>query len=205
MRWRGRIVPCAAALWAAAALSGAVMAQETAPPAAQPSSASEIRTPFATLDRERLYAESEPGKAAQSAFDRDSAALIAENRRLEAALEEEERNLTERRKTMPPDEFRKLADEFDTKVEDLRKAQDAKTRALTRKKEEAKQLFFEKAVPVLGQLMVDLNVLAIVDRSAIILTFDQLDITDMAIARLNETFAAEPPAPETGDTKPASP
>lgn len=162
-----------------------------------------LRAPVVTLDRERLYLESLPGKAAQARFERDSAALIAENRSLEAALEEEERSLTERRAQLPPEEFRQLAVAFDAKVEELRQAQDAKSRALQRQRDDERQAFFEAAVPVLGQLMVELNAAAIIDRSAIILTFDQFDITDLAIERLNAQMAAQPTAPEEPAAPPA--
>lgn len=158
-----------------------------------------LRAPLVTLDRERLFAESRLGKAALARYDEASAALIAENRRLEAALEEEERALTARRTSLAPEEFRKLADEFDRKVEDLRTAQDAKSRALTRRRDEDRQAFFEAAVPVLGGLMVDLEAVAIIERSAIILTFDQLDVTDLAIRRLDAVLGdGTAPAETTG-------
>ncbi|MEF3047576.1 OmpH family outer membrane protein [Pseudotabrizicola sp. L79] len=162
-----------------------------------------------TLDRERLYTDSEPGKAAQARFEQASAALVAENRTLEAALEAEERSLTELRATLPAADFRRLASEFDTKVEELRRAQDAKSRALTRTREDERQTFFEAAVPVLGRLMVDLEAVAIIDRSAIILIFDQLDVTDLAIERLNaELPATAVPLPSPlpqDDATPAEP
>lgn len=156
----------------------------------------QLQLPFITIDRDRLYAESLPGKASQARYDAESAELIAENRQLEASLEAEERELTKLRDTVSAEEFRTLAAAFDRKVEDLRTAQDGKSRALTRKLEEERQAFFEASVPVLGQLMVDLNAVAIVDRSAIILTFDKLDVTDLAIQRLDAAFQQSAPQDE---------
>lgn len=176
---------------------------------AERSATGTLRAPLVTLDRERLFAESRLGKAALARYDEASAALIAENRRLEAALEEEERALTARRTSLAPEEFRKLADEFDRKVEDLRTAQDSKSRALTRRRDEDRQAFFEAAVPVLGGLMVDLEAVAIIERSAIILTFDQLDVTDLAIRRLDAVLGdGTAPAGTTGpvpDSETAAP
>lgn len=199
--------------WGALALSlclcGGVFAQENEPPAEAPGDVpaeasvpglsavplatgaeASLRAPVVTLDRERLFVESRWGQAVQAQYDRESAALVAENRRLEAALEEEERQLTTRRAAMTPESFRPLAAEFDQRVEALRQAQDAKSRAITRLRDERRLAFFEAAVPVLGQLMLEIEALAIIDRSAIILTFDQLDITEMAIARLDAELAA---------------
>ena len=209
-----------ASVWALAfAVSCGLATQALAQTAAQPQTETAqqeggLRLPFVTIDKDRLYVESEPGKAAQAVFEADSAALIAENRRLEAALEQEERDLTARRTLLPSAEFQKLAQEFDAKVEDLRTAQDTKSRTLTRRREEDRQAFFERSIPVLGQLMIDLNAVAIIDRSAIILTYDQLDVTDLAIARLNADFAARsdtPQAPASGgdsavpEAKPTAP
>ena len=166
----------------------AALAQDPPPPPA--GTEAPLRAPIVTLDRDRLFAESRMGQEVLAQYDRDSAALVAENRRLEQALEEEERQLTARRAAMAPAAFRPLAAEFDQRVEALREAQDAKSRAITRLRDERRVAFFETAVPVLGQLMLEIEALAIIDRGAIILTFDQLDITDMAIARLDAEFAA---------------
>lgn len=170
----------------------------------------DLRAPIVTLDRERLFAESMMGKALQAQLEEASAALIAENRRLEAALEEEELALTAQRATMPAEEFRKLAAEFDSRVEALRNAQDTKSRGLTRQRDENRQKLFDAAIPVLGALMVDIQAVAIIERSAIILTFDQLDITEQAIARMDATLgagegAAPAPEPEPAQPDPAAP
>lgn len=162
-----------------------------------------LRAPVVTLDRDRLFAESMMGKAMIRRLDAASNDLIAENRRLEQALEQEERDLTERRKTLPQDRFRTLSAEFDQRVEELRQAQDAKSRVLTRQRDEDRQAFFEAAVPILGQLMTEIEAVAIIDRSAIILTFDKLDITTLAIERLDAELGEGPD--DLGSTPEAEP
>lgn len=176
-------------------------AQGQEPPLGQPAIPN---TPIVTLDRDRLFQDSLLGKAMLQRLEEASAELVAENRRLEAALEAEEKVLTEQRAILPADEFRKLAAEFDARVEELRDAQDTKSRALSRQRDEDRQKLFDAAIPILGALMVELQAVAIIDRSAIILTFDQLDITDLAIARMDRDLgdgtapAAPEPAPDTG-------
>jgi Skp family chaperone for outer membrane proteins len=151
-----------------------------------------LRAPVVTLDRDLLFEGSRMGKAILQRLEKASNDLIAENRRLEQALEQEERDLTERRKTMPAEDFRKLAAEFDTRVEELRAAQDAKSRNITRQRDLDRQLFFEAAVPILGRMMTEIEAVAIIDRSSIILTFDRLDITQRAIARLDAELGDGP-------------
>ena len=138
-----------------------------------------------TLDRTRLFEETLAGKAILARIDSASNDLISENRRLEAALEAEERDLTERRALLSSADFRALAQEFDTRVEELRVAQETKSRALTRTRDAEQQRFFEVAVPILAELMQELGAVAIIDRSAVILSFDRIDITTQAIAKLD--------------------
>ena len=107
---------------------------------------------------------------------------------------------------MPPEEFIGLTDDFDSRVEGLRTAQETKARDLARRRDEARQKFFEAAVPVLGELMGEQGAVAIVDRSALILSFDRIDVTDEAITRIDEVLGDGPggasgegtPAPDPG-------
>ena len=138
-----------------------------------------------TLDKERLFAGSRFGQAVTGAVEAQAAALTAENRKIDADLEAEERQLTEKRPTMQPAEFRILADAFDEKVTALRIAQDAKSKALTRLRDDGRKRFFAAAVPILAALMRDKGALAILSNEAVILSFDRIDMTDEAIARLD--------------------
>lgn len=160
--------------------------------------------PVVLLDRQRLYEGSELGKASLAILDEQSRDLIAENRQLETELEEEERLLTQRRAQLSMADFRVLADDFDRRVQERRQAQDSKTRALARSRDEARQQFFTSVVPILGQLMQDIGAVAILDNAAVILSFERIDITDKAIERLDEayragTIAVTPPAADPLD------
>jgi Skp family chaperone for outer membrane proteins len=168
------------------------------PPAAQ----------ILTLDKERLFSGSLFGQAITRAIEVEVASLTAENRQIDAALEAEERSLTARRPTMEPEEFRVLADEFNERVTALRAAQDAKSKALTRMRDDGRQRFFEAAVPILAALMQDMGALAILSNEAVILSFDRIDMTDMAIARLDATLgdgASLLPEPQPDDSGASDP
>lgn len=144
--------------------------------------------PIATLDQERFFNETRFGKAVLAKFQQDSDALIAENRKIEADLESEERALTDRRSTTPAAEFQTLATAFDKKVEEIRTARDTTSQALARRLDEDRGRFFDAARPVLVKLMAERGVLAIIDKRAVLLGFDAIDLTDIAIARLDETL-----------------
>jgi Skp family chaperone for outer membrane proteins len=142
-------------------------------------------SPVLVIRQDQLFGNSAFGRASQARLDAASAALIAENRRIEGELEAEERALTDRRATLPTAEFRALADAFDAKVERIRAEQDAKTRELTRGRDEDRKRFVEFALPVLAELLRDRGAAVIIDQQAVMLSVDTVDITDEAVARID--------------------
>ena len=86
-----------------------------------------VQSSVLVLDQDRLFGESRFGKAVLARHQQAIEALQTENRRIESALEAEERDLTERRSKLPAKEFQTLAADFDSKAEGIRKAQTAKS------------------------------------------------------------------------------
>jgi len=143
-----------------------------------------------TLDQERLFQDSRFGQRVAEELDAASRELAAENRRIESELADEERELSEKRGELEPSEFRELADEFDARVTEIRRTQEEKSRAISRRGEAEQQRFFEAALPILGELLEEHGVAAILDDRAVILSSPRFDITDEAIARLDATLGA---------------
>ncbi len=141
-----------------------------------------------TLDQERLFAGSRFGRRVLAAHDEARRALLAENRTLEAQLEAEERDLTARRPGLAPSEFRRLADAFDVRAEDIRARQGAKEQVLRQELGAEQQRFFAAARPVLEQLARDRGAAVIVVPQVILVAVAPIDITDAAIARLDEVL-----------------
>lgn len=188
-----RLMLAAGLCGAAASIASAACAQDQP---AQSTPETVVATPILKLDQDRFFHSSAYGKTVSARFDAEVAALTEENRRLEAALEAEERDLTERRAQMRPDEFAPLATAFDAKVEEIRAAQDARYRVITRRVEEDRQRFFEAAVPVLGDLLNETGAVAILADNAIILSLTTVDITDEAAARMDTVLLTPEPAPD---------
>jgi Skp family chaperone for outer membrane proteins len=150
------------------------------------------RLAIVVLDRDALYAGSLFGQRIRREIEAASQALSRENRRIEAALVAEEQVLTDQRAQMGPAAFRAMADEFDTRVEEIRQAQDVKGRALAQQAEQASQLFFEFAGPVLTELAQRTGALVVLDRRTVLAAADQVDITTRAIAEVDRTVGAGP-------------
>jgi len=179
----------ALALALVVSLSGPAPAQDAAE--ADPAPVSGILV----LNQERLFARSLFGQRIQRELEDASARLAAENRRIETRLTEEELELTELRGTIEADEFRALADAFDTRVEAIRAEQEAKARNLTGQADAAQSLFFENVAPILLEIVRDRNAAVLVDSRSVLLSADRVDVTEAAIAAIDETLGeggAEP-------------
>lgn len=178
-------------------MSGAALAQEAAPPAAE---MGVLQLPFVTLDEARMFAGSAYGKALLAQLEVAQTELAAENRVIEADLARREQELTDRRPELPLTEFRVLADAFNTEVQDHRAAQQAKERAIYQRHDEARLRYREIANQVLAGVMAERGALAILAEEAIVLGFRELDITDAAIAGMDRLIGdgAALPVPGAG-------
>lgn len=146
----------------------------------------EIQSPILIIDQDRLFSETHAGSAALDEIDRRAEALAAENQRIENELIGEERDLTEKRPGLSPEEFRKLADEFDAKVQRIRDEQDAKARDLTLARDEARNAFLRDSAGVISGIVREKGAVVVLDRRDVFLSADRIDITDEAIQRINE-------------------
>ncbi|MEP3346031.1 MAG: OmpH family outer membrane protein [Litoreibacter sp.] len=149
-------------------------------------------SPVLTLDQDRMYAASKFGKRVQADLTAQSRDLSLENRKIEAALEEEERRLTVERPSMDSEEFQALAADFDERVTGIRRAQSQKSDSIQRQADQERARFFEAAFPVLLELVEETGAVAILNNTAVIFSVRQIDITDAAIARIDATIGSSP-------------
>jgi Skp family chaperone for outer membrane proteins len=145
-------------------------------------------SPVLIVDSDRLYQDSRYGQQIRADLDVDAEALKAENDRIVAALTEEERSLTLRRPTMLPDDFRKEATEFDTKVQGIRRDRDAKEVALQNARVTAQKEFFAQVQGVVGQLMIEKGAAATLDQRSVFIALLAADVTEEVIARIDAQF-----------------
>jgi Skp family chaperone for outer membrane proteins len=147
-----------------------------------------VQSLILTVAPEALYAQSDFGQRIAREIEEESLEIAAENRRIEAELTDEERELTELRDTLDPTEFRARAEAFDEKVQRLRREQDEKARAVGQRNDEARRALLTAAQPVLLQLMEESGAVAVLDRRVVLLSVDSVDITEQAIGRVNAEF-----------------
>ena len=142
-------------------------------------------SPIVVIDREAVLTGTVLGRSLLEEIDAASAALAAENDEIEAALSAEEIEITRQRPNLSPEEFRALADTFDARVQAMRETQDAKTRALLERRERLGERFWEEVLPLLGEVASARGALIVLDRTAVFLSSDTVDITQETIARID--------------------
>jgi len=153
---------------------------------AQPFSFGQVEGPAVVmLSQERLFSDSLFGQRVQAEIEAASNALALENREIEAALLEEELQLTETRAAMSAEEFRPIGDEFDARVEAIRAEQNDRLRILTAQADAARRFFVQATTPILVALLRERGAAAVLDSRAVIYSVDGIDITDLALARID--------------------
>lgn len=149
-----------------------------------------VQSLILTVAPDALYAQSDFGQRIVREIEAESVEIAAENRRIEAELTAEERELTELRDSLAPTDFRARAEAFDEKVQRLRREQDEKARAVGQRNDEARRALLTAAQPILLQLMIESGAVAVLDRRGVLLSVESVDITDEAIQRVNAEFGA---------------
>lgn len=145
----------------------------------------QVQSVVLIVDTDRLLQESLFGQRLSDELRAATEALAAENRRIEAALTEEEQSLSLRRPDMDVDTFRSEAAAFDERVQGIRAAQDAKERALQDGVTRGREEFLAVAAPILGEIMRAAGASVILDRRSVFLALGSVDITDEAIIAID--------------------
>jgi Skp family chaperone for outer membrane proteins len=156
-----------------------------------------VQAPVLTVDSERLLADSLFGVQLDQSVTAEAEALSAENATIEAELEAEELALTELRPSLSPEEFRSRADQFDSKVQEIRAAQAAKAREITNRQTAGKKVFLQRITPVLAAIARERGALIVLERQQVFLSAESIDITLEAIRRIDSSMAQD--GERTGD------
>lgn len=147
-------------------------------------------SPILTIDQDRLFADSAYGQRINTMLEAERVRLEAETRAIEAELEAEELLLTEKRSELPADEFRVLADAFDTKVQALRDEREAAQQRFVQQLESERLAFFEQVGPILFELGQQLGAVAVLDHRVVLLPLADIDVTALAVQRIDERLGS---------------
>lgn len=161
-----------------------------------------IQSDILVLDTERLFNETQLGRRITEEYQAERDKLIARNREIEAELEAEELALTQLRAEKTPEEFRELADAFDSKVQEIRRESERRVVDLERSREQGRAKFMRMIEPILIEILNDAGSTVLMDKRTMLLSSDVIDITELAIDRVNQAIGTgegpEEAAPDNG-------
>ncbi|MEM7597455.1 MAG: OmpH family outer membrane protein [Pseudomonadota bacterium] len=153
-----------------------------------------LRSDILVIDPERLFEGSELGQKMLADHQNEREALAAANEELAAELEAEEQRLTGIRAETSPEDFRAMADEFDARVQQIRADSERRVRDLERKRERLPVEFLGQVDQIILDIMRAAGGVVLLDQRSVILRADVVDITDRAIARINDEIGDGGPA-----------
>lgn len=152
---------------------------------ALPVSAQQGVSPVLVIDGERLFFETAFGRRLAEELAAQANALQAENDAIVEELTREERSLTLRRPEMAPEAFRAEAEAFDTKVQEVRRARDAKNVDLQVANAQARAQFEESVQDIIAGVMIELGAAIVLDQRNVVLSIRAANITETVIARID--------------------
>lgn len=150
-----------------------------------------------TIDQNAVFLRSDWGKRATTTTETRMRQINAENERLVSQFAAEEQELTLLRTTLPPDEFRARADEFDQRVSQARRDTENLNSRFEAEFQAERAAFFRAALPVLARIMRERGALVVLDQSAIFVAAQSVDVTEDLIQRVNAEVGAGPAADAT--------
>lgn len=148
------------------------------------------------VDSDAVYERSEFAQMLRSEMDVERAALEAENTELAQALEQQERDLTEQRKTLSPEEFQQAAADFDARVQATRRIQGQKVRQSDQQLAAKRREFFGAISPIVELIMLERGASVILESNIVTYRDPSVDITAELIERVDQTLA-----PKQGPTE----
>ncbi len=156
----------------------------------------EGRTPVLIVDMARIRTDTLAGKDMLAKIEDIRKRIESDLAERAVALREEEQQIAEDRATLSSEDFRERVRIFEKQVFENRQFSERENRRLQLVRANGSKLLRERVTAVLARIMVARRADVMLDSTQIVLSVDSLDITDEAIARLDEVFP-EMPLPST--------
>ena len=154
-------------------------------------------TQVLVVDLDRVFTETIYGQRLQADFRESERALGNDFNRIAGELIAEEKQLRDLRAETPPDEFREMAEAFDTKSTKLRLEQSERRNKLTQDLQVARENLLRQLGPIFSQLMQERGASILIQKDdQRMIVFPQADITQSAITLIDQRLGDGVATPE---------
>ncbi|PZO66004.1 MAG: molecular chaperone Skp [Paracoccus denitrificans] len=144
-----------------------------------------VQQAIVTVDQEALFLRSKWGLRVQQELGSRSRTVAADNERIFNELSAEESALTDLRRTLSAEDFRKRAQAFDARVTSVRTEREIAARELTTLADAERQAFFRIVAPLIGQEMRGRGALVALDPRTILFSSESIDVTAQVISMVD--------------------
>ncbi len=149
------------------------------------------------VDLDRVFTETVYGQRLQADFREAEKALADDFNRIAGELIAEEKQLRDIRAGTPPDEFRTMAEAFDSKSNKLRLEQSERRNKLILDLQVARENLLRQLGPIFSQLMQERGASILIQKDdQRMIVFPQADITQSAIALIDQRLGDGIATPE---------
>ena len=138
------------------------------------------------LDFKFILNESDAGKKAQTFLKKKLNNGVSSLNKREKTLQDEEKNIINKKKVISAEEYRKLVNDLRGKVENLRKDRNKLLKEVADQRAKARNELLKNLNPVIKKYMQEKKIRYVMDKKSLILADENLDITKDIIALLNK-------------------
>lgn len=138
------------------------------------------------LDFKKILNESEAGKKAQNFLKKKLDNGVADIKKREKQLQDEEKKTIQQKKIISSDEYKNKVTELRGKVLKLQKSRNTLLQSVAQQRSNAREVLLKNLNPILKNYMEQNNIRIVIDKKNVLLGDENLDITKNIIDLLNK-------------------
>ncbi len=145
-------------------------------------------TSIGIIDINKVLTESKAAIDATNQIEMIQKKSEEESKKEDELMIKEREKLIEQQSVMAPEAFEVKVAEFEKKVQSYQVQRQEKIRKLDQMVQSARAKILEEVKPILNDQATELGITIILEKNAVILSADEMDMTDKVIKTLNKNF-----------------
>ena len=138
------------------------------------------------IDFTKVLNSSKAGEKAQKNLKNKFQAESNKYKKMEENIKKEEVEIISQKKALSPEDYRKKVESLRNKVSELQKNKQKSLNNIAKSRNDAKKKLLEVVNPIIKKYMEDNNVRIVLDKKAVVLGDEKLEITNQIIVILNK-------------------
>ena len=137
------------------------------------------------VDFKHILNESDAGKKAQAFLKKKLNDGVKKIQKKEKNIQEEEKKIIQQKKVISPEEYKKKVKSLREKVESLQKERSSLLSSVSKERSKARNELLKNLNPIIQDYMKEKNIRMVLDKKSILLSDENLDITQDIVKVLN--------------------